>query len=317
MPSMTHEQFIEKSKNKFPHIDIIDKYTGCHNKIRFFCNKHNYTFEKEPVLYLNSRCGCNKCARESTVNARKVSKEDFSQRLKVSNGNIEQLSDYLNMYTKIKVRCKKCGNIFMSKPEDLLYGHGCRRCAIIKLSSMKKKDNDWFVGQMRQYNLNYNDIELLSKYNGYSETIKCKCKKCSNIWETKASNLISKRCATGCPRCATSKGELIVFDYLSRNDIKFEVQKRFPDLVGVHNMPLSYDFYIPNKRLLIEVNGLQHYEPIKYFGGKKKFLIQKEHDSRKCDYAKAHGYNLFKIDYSNTKETDNIIMQLQKELVDS
>ena len=65
--------------------------------------------------------------------------------------------------------------------------------------------------------------------------------------------------------------------------------KNFLDLFGVGKGKLSYDFAIPSKQhglILIEYNGIQHYEATKFFGGDKQFKIQQEHDHRKREYAK-------------------------------
>ena len=60
---------------------------------------------------------------------------------------------------------------------------------------------------------------------------------------------------------------------------------------------MSYDFYIEGTNILIEYHGKQHYKPIEYFGGEKQLKIQKEHDRRKREYAKKHGYKLVEISY--------------------
>ena len=75
-------------------------------------------------------------------------------------------------------------------------------------------------------------------------------------------------------------------------------------MLGTGDGQLSYDFSIPNEKygyVLIEYNGIQHYEANDYFGGEEKFKIQKEHDKRKRDYAKKHGYKL--ITDKNTYDT--------------
>jgi len=34
--------------------------------------------------------------------------------------------------------------------------------------------------------------------------------------------------------------------------------------------PLSFDFYVPELRVLIEFDGIQHFEPVGRWGGKAK-----------------------------------------------
>lgn len=55
--------------------------------------------------------------------------------------------------------------------------------------------------------------------------------------------------------------------------------------------------YIPSQNILIEYQGLQHYEPIDYFGGEKQFDRQQKHDQLKRDYARKNGYNLIEVPY--------------------
>ena len=121
---------------------------------------------------------------------------------------------------------------------------------------------------------------------------------------------------SGCPYLITYKGEEYIKQYLQNNNIFFNVQQKFSDLFGTGNGQLSYDFSIPNEKygyVLIEYNGIQHYEANDYFGGEEKFKIQKEHDKRKRDYAKKHGYKLITVKY--TYDTyESIAEYLDKEL---
>lgn len=88
----------------------------------------------------------------------------------------------------------------------------------------------------------------------------------------------------------TPKAELWLLDYLKENDIEFEYQKTFYDLCGVNGGLLSYDFYIPSKNMLIELNGLQHYDSIAWFGGDETLIKQLKHDELKEQYTKYNNY---------------------------
>ena len=39
-------------------------------------------------------------------------------------------------------------------------------------------------------------------------------------------------------------------------------------------------FYLPSFNLLIEYNGIQHYEPVDFFGGEEQLIKQKEIDKK-------------------------------------
>ena len=103
----------------------------------------------------------------------------------------------------------------------------------------------------------------------------------------------------------------IIERVLNENNIKYESQKKYFDLLGTNGGQLSYDFYISDYNLLIEYQGIQHEVPIDFFGGKEKFKKQKEHDRRKKEYAKEHNIQLLEIWYNENieqklKETLNL-----------
>lgn len=47
--------------------------------------------------------------------------------------------------------------------------------------------------------------------------------------------------------------------------------------------------------ILLELNGLQHYEPVDWFGGEDGFEVQKFHDLLKHQYACDNGFTLIEI----------------------
>lgn len=132
-------------------------------------------------------------------------------------------------------------------------------------------------------------------------------------WE---SRIADRNGGDGCQYLTAYKGEEYIKQYLQRHNVSFDIQQKFSDLLGTGDGQLSYDFSIPNEKHgynLIEYNGIQHYEAVDYFGGEEKFKIQKEHDKRKRDYAKKHGYKLITVKY--TYDTyENVEEYLDKEL---
>ena len=97
--------------------------------------------------------------------------------------------------------------------------------------------------------------------------------------------------------------------FLNKKSISYERQKKFKDL-----NKLSYDFYIPEYRLLIEYQGEQHYKPIEIFGGEEAFKKQIIHDEEKDKYAKINNYRLLKIPYFNIDKIDYILSDLVQRL---
>ena len=59
------------------------------------------------------------------------------------------------------------------------------------------------------------------------------------------------------------------------------------------------DFYIPYKKIGIEVQGEQHFTPVKRFGGIDYFKLQNERDKKKKELCEKHGIKLFYITKRN------------------
>lgn len=104
-----------------------------------------------------------------------------------------------------------------------------------------------------------------------------------------------------------SSYELYILKVLSRSRIIFEREKTFSDL---RRGKYRYDFYIPNcggKKVLIEVDGEQHFNQIKHFQKTRSdFKKTQEHDRRKNSYALAYGYTLIRIPYWRVNEIKTI-----------
>lgn len=125
---------------------------------------------------------------------------------------------------------------------------------------------------------------------------KCQCD-CGKIISVRSADIRSghtKSCG-----CVKSFGEERIIKVLNELGIKFETQKRFPNLKGEHNGQLSYDFYLPELSILIECQGKQHYQSIKWYGGEEKFIEQQTHDLRKREYCKENNYSLIEISYED------------------
>ena len=120
-----------------------------------------------------------------------------------------------------------------------------------------------------------------------------------------------------CPICKESKGERKIREHLTKHNIEFIPQKTFSNLLGTGNKPLSYDFYIPSKNLLIEFQGIQHYEPRDFNNeGMKQaetnFEIQQEHDRRKRKYAQQNNIDLLEITYLEEDKIEEILDKIFK-----
>lgn len=78
---------------------------------------------------------------------------------------------------------------------------------------------------------------------------------------------------------------------------------------------LSYDFYLPDFRIAIEYNGIQHYKPVDYFGGDERFLKQKICDDKKQQISNEQNIKLIIINCNNDEENMKCLETLLDKLI--
>lgn len=110
---------------------------------------------------------------------------------------------------------------------------------------------------------------------------------------------------SGCPSCNNSSGEDEIYNILRGMDISFNVEHSFIDCVYKH--PLKFDFYLYEKNICIEYDGIQHFEPIEYFGGTEVFNETILRDSIKNRYCEQNGIKLIRIPYWDFGNIEKII----------
>ena len=71
------------------------------------------------------------------------------------------------------------------------------------------------------------------------------------------------------------------------------------------------DFWLEEKRLIIEYNGIQHYEKNPFMGGEKRYLQRLKRDADLRDFCQRNNYHLIEIPYTDFNNIDDI---LSKEL---
>lgn len=262
--------------------EFLDTYVNNRTKLRVKHNKCGYIYKVKPGNFLNGqRCPyCSGLMKKTNV--------QFKQEVFDLVGNeYVFLEPYQGAKTKIKVKHNKCGKIYEVQPSDFLQGSRCHYC----FGNLKKTDSQF---KQEVYNLVGNEYTFLDNYVNNHTKLKVKHNKCGNVYRVRPTSFLDHQ--TRCPYCNSPKGETIISKILDTLNVSYEYQKTFSDLKDTQ--PLSYDFFISDQNILIEYQGIQHYEPIEYFGGEAKFKLQQQHDKMKSDYAKAHHYNLIAVPYT-------------------
>ena len=121
---------------------------------------------------------------------KKKTHKEFVQELKELTSEIEVIEEYKNSKEKIKFLCKKCNNIWMAQPNNILNGNKCPKCY-----GTPKKTHEKFLEEIKERNYK---IEVLEKYIDAKTKIKYKCDICNNIWEATPNQILR---GSGCPKC--------------------------------------------------------------------------------------------------------------------
>lgn len=103
----------------------------------------------------------------------------------------------------------------------------------------------------------------------------------------------------GCPQCASSKLEKLMTLILKDLGLDFTPQKRFDECR--HIKPLAFDFFLEKENILLELDGLQHFEKV-YFGGYDSpgsdLELQRKLDGVKNVFAGSSKKHLLRISFS-------------------
>lgn len=131
---------------------------------------------------------------------------------------------------------------------------------------------------------------------------KLKCLYCGYKYQTREDRISS------CPVCGirSSWTERFIFSIFIQAKIDFEVQKEFEWLQN-----RWYDIYLPKYNAIIEINGIQHYEPTKNSNREQKSAEQQyleciSSDKLKYDTAIKNGLAYYVIDARDQNNLYNI-----------
>lgn len=210
------------------------------------------------------------------------------------------LVNYTNNKIKVKIICPIHG-VFEQTPNNHLRGQGCPKCKGLNLADRQKLNTKRFIRKAEEIHNDKCDYSLV-EYNGCYKKIKIICKY-HGLFEQMA---YSHLAGHGCPKCVKNKGEEKTEQWLISNNLKYKRWFKFETLKD--KSQLSYDFFIPDKNILIELNGQQHYKFHNLFHkNRNDFLKQKHHDWLKRKYAKDNGYDLLVIPYWDFKNISYIL----------
>lgn len=220
---------------------------------------------------------------------------------------IYDLVFYDNAKTKVEIKCPLHG-IFNQTPNNHLRGQGCPKCAkerkLNRIRNMALTSQEFIDRAVKLY-----------QKNDYSETVYVASHKpvtirCLLHGEFKVARAEKHLKGQGCPSCSTrsSAGEQLITNWLDRNCIPYTYQKKFPECRSpTTNRQLSFDFFIPANKLLVEYDGEQHTKKSPLFHTGDKFERMQRHDIVKTTFAAENGYTLIRISFHEFNQIEEIL----------
>lgn len=257
------------------------------NKIDIFCKTCGRYFSSIARNHTNNQTGCPICGRKRASQKLTKDFDYFASKAKlIHNDKYCYFKDkFIQMNKNTEIKCNTCGNIFTQKPSMHIIGNGCPNCN----SFPKRLTTELFVEQLKKEHPN---LQLISDYNGNKKYLSVKCLIHNHTFQTKPNWLHNGH---DCPVCNSSHLEMKTYSILKEKSLLFITEKTFEWL-----KPLKLDFYIPSLKLAIECQGLQHFKPINFFGGKSTFILQQDRDIRKYNVCEKNGIKmLYIIDKEN------------------
>lgn len=200
---------------------------------------------------------------------------------------------------KVEIICPEHG-LFKQRPNDHLSGQGCRLCGINLRADKKRMTKKLFVEKSNSVHKNKYDYSKVDYENNKTKiTIICQI---HGEFEQNPGDHLK---GVGCPNCNESKGEAKIEKFLYENKIVFERQKTFKKCMNKRK--LLFDFYLPEYNTCIEYDGIQHFKPIKFFGGQQEFEKTKKRDKIKEDFCLKNKKELLRINYKEISDIEKIL----------
>lgn len=132
----------------------------------------------------------------------------------------------------------------------------------------------------------------------------CKCE-CGSIKSISGNNLRTYQ-TLSCG-CLSSQGEEKIAKILVDNNILFEKEKTFEDgKYNGSNRNFRFDFYLPEKNIIIEYDGKQHFMKASTWEKHLSLEERQQRDKIKNEWCHNHGITIIRIPYTHL---DNIVLE--------
>lgn len=264
-------------------------------KIKVWCkNKehepYDVTFDNFKGTSNKKGTRCEQCRRNKDIIWTREKIIDYVE----SNGykfiNFIEFDKYAS---RIEIECEK-GHRQTRYFSNFHSGKRCRECWI----TWNEEEIIKFIEDEK-----YKFIKFV-KFDNYASEIEIECEKGHRT------TMIFRKFREGhrCSTCNESKGEKIIGEILTKENIEFERQYKFDNCKCKNLLP--FDFYLPQYKICIEYDGIQHFEILPHWGGIDKLIETRIHDTIKTYYCQQNNIKLIRIPYWDYNNIEKILTNI-------
>ena len=272
-----------RHNNKYDYSKV--KYINALTNVEIICPIHG-SFHQLPYTHQIAEVGCKLCSKDNE----KVSIDEFIERSRLLYGDRYNYDKVVleNINSKVIITCPKHGD-WVQRAGSHIYGNKCRGCY---LDDDYERYNVEFIKNAIAVHGNKYDYSKVV-YIGSKKKVEIICPVHGSFWIKPNTHISSK---AGCKSCIESKGETALRNILNKYNFNFiQEYKVLPYMY-------RYDFFLPSFNIYIEYNGIQHYKPVKRFGGNEAYLKTIKNDKLKKSIVRQNNGCLITISYHHSDE---------------
>ena len=233
------------------------------------------------------------------ISPNRITLRYFLMRAKEIHGDkydYSQISEVSGSKSMVDIICTKHGLFKQRVSNHINLKDGCPKCV-----GKGRWNTSLLKDEFTKIHFNKYDYSKVV-FDGSANKVEIICEKHGSFFQNIYKHLLGQ----GCPECKySSKGEEYIKDYLERLNIKYIRQHGFDTCRYINR--LSFDFYLPDVSICIEFDGIQHFKPIKEFGGDEGFEIVKARDECKNKWCEINIKKLIRIKYNDFNKISKIL----------
>jgi len=264
---------------------LLSDYINNNDKVCIQCRLGHIFYS--PPYSINRGSWCRKCANQCPEQAR----DKFIAAVKMHNGIV--LGEYKTVHEKVLIMCE-LKHSFEMEPNQISRGSWCPRCQ--NHCPIQAKENFESLVKSR------NGL-LLSDYINNRTKVNIRCEN-NHVFSVSYSNAAKGRWCRTCGK-SESHGERKIRMFLSSLEIPFEQEVTFDWLPKKR---FDFKFSYNGKFFVIEYDGIQHFEYVKFFHDTlDRFEYKQQIDIIKTTEVLKQGFFLIRIAYSDIDILEHII----------